>query len=369
MTLGNVTARERGVGWGSVFCLILMLTAGLATDVIGQQNTDRITGIVLDSLSRAPLAGVQVYLERSSLGAMTRQNGRYTITNVPPGTYQLRAERIGMTLALLPITMTAGATVEANFALEVKALGLDEIVVTGTAGAARRREIGNTVTQINVATLPDRPVDVSAMLQSRAPGIEVTNGGAGAGQGSKIRLRGSKSIEMGSDPIIYIDGIRMMTGAFPVQAAKDQGNRAANVTQSPLDMINPNDIERIEVIKGSAATTLYGTEASAGVIQVFTKRGSQGAPVWSMEMQQGTQWNQRFGAGPAPYVYMDKWICTGFLKCGEYMSKTRLPDGTVREMGGPAHTQMYSGSVRGGGTQLQYFTSGELFDERGNTPN
>src|SRR5688572_19688481 len=188
MTLGNVTARERGVGWGSVFCLILMLTAGLATDVKGQQNTGRITGIVVDSLSRAPLAGVQVYLERSSLGAMTRQNGRYTITNVPAGTYQLRAERIrmtvaprpitqvaggrvyparsslgqmtrqtgrytittvpagtyqlraerfGMTLALRPITLAAGETVEANFALEVKALGLDEIVVTGTAGAAR----------------------------------------------------------------------------------------------------------------------------------------------------------------------------------------------------------------------------------------
>lgn len=357
-----------------LFCALLM-SGGLAATAAAQQaqQQGRVTGVVIDSLSGAPLAGVQVYLEGSALGALTRQNGRYVISNVPPARYQLRAERIGMTLALREITVGPGATIEANFSLEVKALGLDEIVVTGTAGAARRREIGNSITQINVAALPQRPVDVSSMLQATAPGIEVTNGGAGAGQGTKIRLRGSKSLEMGSNPIIYIDGVRMMTGAFPVQAAKDQGNRAANVTQSPLDMINPNDVERIEVIKGSAATTLYGTEASAGVIQVFTKRGSQGAPVWSMEMQQGTQWSQRFGAGNAPYVFMEPWICTGFLKCGKYMDKitTRFSDGTetTREMGGKAHTQMYAGSVRGGGQQLQYFTSGELFDERGNTPN
>ena len=67
------------------------------------------------------------------------------------------------------------------------------------------------------------------------------------------------------------------------------------MTVSPLDAINPDDIERIEIIKGSAATTLYGTEAAAGVIQVFTKRGSTGAPVWTVEMQQGTGWTPVFG--------------------------------------------------------------------------
>ncbi len=350
--------------------LTLTLSAGLTTTALAQQaqQAGRITGVVTDSLSGAPLGGVQVFLEGSALGAMTNQAGRYTIGNVPPARYQLRAERIGMTLALREITVEPGGTVEANFTLTVKALGLDEIVVTGTAGAARRREVGNSVTQINLAALPDRPVDVSDVLQASAPGIEVTQGGGGAGQGSKIRLRGVKSLEMGSDPIIYIDGVRMMTGAFEVRAAKDQGNRAANVTQSPLDMINPNDVERIEVIKGSAATTLYGTEASAGVIQVFTKRGSQGAPVWTFEMQQGTQWSQRFGMGDdvfrigpdsirvtTKYMYMDPWICTGFLQCGQFMHQ--------------AWTQVYSGSVRGGGQSLQYFTSAELFDEKGNTPN
>jgi TonB-dependent starch-binding outer membrane protein SusC len=388
MTLHALGKQERASGNSALRAVLqtflaLVLSAGLTAVAQAQTQTGRVTGIVVDSLSRAPLAGVQVYLEGSTLGAMTRNDGRYVITNVPPGRFQLRAERIGMTLALREITMTAGGTIEANFALEMKALGLDEIVVTGTAGAARRREVGNSISAINVANLPDKPVEVTKMLQAAAPGIDVTNGGAGAGQGAKIRLRGVKSVAMSSDPIIYIDGIRMMSGGFEVLPARDQGNRAANVTQSPLDMINPNDIERIEVIKGSAATTLYGTEASAGVIQIFTKKGSSGAPVWTFETQQGTQWSQRFGMadntitypsgekGTSKYVYMDPWICTGFLKCGTYMKQlpiTNSNPAAFRDAGGPAWTQLYSASVRGGGQQLQYFTSAELFDERGNTP-
>ncbi len=350
--LGTGTARRRT--WLRAW-LVALMAAGFTTAAQAQQAA-RISGVVTDSLSGAPLGNVQVYLEGSALGSMSRQNGRYTILNVPPGRYQLRAERIGLTLALREVTIAAGETLEVDFALVQKALGLDEIVVTGTAGAARRREVGNSISQINVADIHERPVDVTDLLTSKAPGVDVTVGGAGAGQGSKIRLRGVKSLEMGSDPIIYVDGVRMMSGGFPVQAAKDQGNRAANVTQSPLDMLNPADIERIEVIKGSAATTLYGTEASAGVIQVFTKRGSQGAPVWSLETQQGTMWSQRFGYGDAAkYMYMDPWICTGFLKCGEFTHT--------------AHTQLYNASVRGGGQSLQYYSSGELFDEKGNTPN
>src|SRR5262245_41115767 len=107
----------------------ILMTGGFAAPAAAQQ-TGRVTGLVIDSLSRAPLAGVQVYLEGSTLGALTRQNGRYVILGVPPGRYQLRAERIGMTQAARPIVLDPGGTVEADFALEVKALGLDEIVVT-----------------------------------------------------------------------------------------------------------------------------------------------------------------------------------------------------------------------------------------------
>jgi TonB-dependent starch-binding outer membrane protein SusC len=348
--------RLRSAGWGSAL-LALALGVAFAPAVEAQAPAvGRVSGVVTDLSSSAPLSEVQVFLEGVQLGGLTRANGRFLILNVPAGSYRLVAARIGLGTVSQQIEVTAGGTVEVDFKMDRQALGLDEIVVTGTAGAARRREVGNSISQINTAELPQRAPNVSDMLQAAAPGVDVTLGGGGAGQGSKIRLRGNNSLTQSSDPIIYIDGIRMMSGAFPNQPSKDQANRGGNVTQSPLDLINPNDIERIEIIKGSAATTLYGTEASNGVIQVFTKRGSTGAPIWNAEVQQGTMWSQRFGYGDqAKYMYMDPWICTGFLKCGEYTHQ--------------AWTESYNLSVRGGGQNLQYFTSGEHFDERGNTPN
>ena len=368
-----MTRRMSGVWRGVLAGSLFVMTMGAFANDAAAQERGRIVGRVTETGSGAPVGEVQVHIPGQAIGVLSRQDGRFVILNVPVGTHTLRAERIGLGTVDQQVTVTAGGTAEVNIEMETAALGLDEIVVTGTAGASRRREVGSTINQINTAELTERPADVTDLLTGAAPGVEVTVGGGGAGQGSKIRLRGSNSLEMGSDPIIYIDGVRMMSGHFPNQAAKDQGNRSANVTQSPLDMINPNDIERIEIIKGSAATTLYGTEASAGVIQVFTKRGSTGAPVWNAEIQQGTMWSQRFQVagydhrydygdgtqGPlqsSKYWFMDPWICTGFLKCGDRMGHT-------------AWTQAYSASVRGGGENLQYFSSGEYFDELGNTPN
>jgi len=121
-----------------------------------------------------------------------------------------------------------------------------------------------------------------------APGVSVTRTDGNLGGGYNIRLRGNKSVSMTNSPIIYIDGVRMQSKPFPVgnsSTASQANGGSANIEANPLNNINPADIERIEVIKGSAATTLYGTEASAGVIQVFTKKGSSGKPVWQIEAQ------------------------------------------------------------------------------------
>src|SRR5690606_30679510 len=304
----------------------------------------------------APLGEVQVFIEGEQLGALSRQNGRYLILNVPAGSYQVNAIRLGLAPVTQQVEVASGQTVEVDFAMETQALGLDEIVVTGTAGAARRREVGNSINQINVAELAYEPTQVSDMLLSSAPGIEVTLAGGEVGQGSAIRLRGVNSSEMSADPIIYIDGVRMRSSALPQAATPDyRSGRGANNTPSALDMLNPNDIERIEVIKGSAATTLYGTEASAGVIQIFTKRGATGAPVWTVETQQGTMWSKPFGANGVDYLHMDPWICTGFMSCGDRTHQ--------------AWQQQYTASVRGGGDGLLYFASGEYQDIAGNMPN
>jgi outer membrane receptor protein involved in Fe transport len=220
---------------------------------------------------------------------------------------------------------------------------LDEIVVTGTAGAARRREVGNTIAQINTAAVVDRPLQVTDVLTASAPGVDVASVGGEIGQGQQIRLRGNSSVSMSNQPIIYIDGVRIQSKPFPQTSSPDYPYRGANITSNPLNDINPNDIERIEVIKGSAATTLYGTEASAGVIQIFTKRGATGAPVWTFETQQGTSWSREFGTPEFPLMRMDPFLRNG-------------------------RNGQYSASVRGGAQGLQYFVSGEHDREIGILP-
>lgn len=360
--------------------LTVLIVAGLAmlSALPAHAQNGRITGIVTDAQSGAPVGEVQVYVVGSTLGTLTRSNGRYLILNVPPGSYELRAERIGFQTVTESVDVPVDGTVTRDFALTTEALGLDEIVVTGAAGAARRREIGNAIAQINLTDIPEREANVSDLLQAAAPGIQVIGGSSEPAQGKQIRLRGNSSVAMSNQPIIYVDGVRIMDDAFPVVATPGTGlGRPSLITVTPLDMINPNDIERIEVIKGSAATTLYGTEASAGVIQVFTKRGSAGAPVWTAEIQQGTGWMQPFGAPGGDFIQMehymrDAWWGGGY-EGGQYSTDCVTDDerwkGVNSSASGPCSFpgavwfQNYLLSVRGGAEALQYFISGQYQDD------
>lgn len=385
-------------GWGVLGALGFALL-GLSPGAIAAQGNGQVSGTVTDQAG-GPLAGVQVYIPGLQIGGLSRANGRFLILNVPAGTHTVRAERIGLGSVDQEVVVTAGGTAVANMVLQPQALGLDEIVVTGTAGAARRREIGNSITQLNIADVPDRPTNVSDLLQGAAPGIELTGGGGQLGQGKSIRLRGNSSVSMTNQPIIYIDGVRMMDGTFPRVrsiAVSPQG-RGAQITASPLDNINPNDIERIEVLKGSAATTLYGTEASAGVIQVFTKRGSRGAPVWTVETQQGTGWAKKYGVNGVDYMHMENflrgsWLGGGY-EGGEF-SRECVTDNQPDNASSPGYDetiqnrrwqgvnssadgacrypgvqwyQNYNMSVRGGNESLQYFLSGGYQDDTGMLP-
>src|SRR5690606_2889521 len=169
------------------------LSALLAAPASAQQ-TGQVTGRVLDAQSGAPLSEVQVYISGLQLGSLSRADGRFIILNVPAGQHELTAERIGLTTATQSVNVTAGGTATVEFRLESAALGLDEIVVTGTAGSARRREIGNSISQLDVAEVPYQPVAVTELLQGAAPGIELTGGGGQLGQGKQIRLRGNSSV-------------------------------------------------------------------------------------------------------------------------------------------------------------------------------
>ena len=368
------------------FALVAGAALALAP-AVRAQDTGTVTGQVTDATSQRALGSVQVHLTGTGLGTLTRDNGRYVILNVPAGTYTLRAERIGYGMEEAQVVVTGGGTVQQDFVIQAQALGLDEIVVTGTAGAARRREIGNTVSQLNVAQdVVEPPTNVDALLQARVPGMSITQSSASAGGGAMIRLRGNVSMTQSNQPLIYVDGVRVRSEGFAKNVPPvGYSGRSNNDVASPLNSINPQDIDRVEVIKGAAATTLYGTEASAGVIQIFTKRGNVGGARWTGQVEQGVSRNLTFGPDPSlrppsenptslsggrsDFLFINPWLRGHKPMCDDAVVVQGQPcdGGLFSDMG--AHQQKYALNVGGGAENMQYFVSGSFENDDGVLPN
>lgn len=324
---------------------------------LAAQETGIIQGTVTDAETARPVAGAQVQVVGTGLGATTNANGDFLLRNVPPGERTVRVTFIGYQTAEEPVTVRAGATSTVEISVIHTAIGLDEIVVTGTAGQARRREVGNSIVQIDAAEIEAKPInDVSDILQGSASGVTVLQNSGQVGVGSSIRLRGNNSVSQGNNPLIYVDGVRIHEGGF---AYSDEGGQSLGA----LSDINPNDIERIEVVKGPAATTLYGTEAAGGVIQIFTKRGS-GSAAWSFQMDQGV--HNLGWIGPDESVNptgLGMNVCNSDSLDPNFPADPSCPaSGTWLKNG---RLQRYNLSVRGGLDDFDYFLSGNWGDERG----
>ena len=265
----------------------LLLAASVVPGLSAQAGT--VMGSVSDVQSRAALPGAALILEGTAETGLSGDDGRFMLIAVPAGDHVLRVELLGYRPLRRLVSVPADGAAVVDIALTPEPPAMDEIVVTSEAGIRRGREVGNTVARLEIDEVLDRPPTLSDFLQGAAVGVEVTGGSAEAGQGKQIRLRGNGSMVLSSHPLVYIDGVRMMEGAFPSELFdRPVGGLpgGANVTTSPLDLVSVGDIERIEVIKGPAATTLFGTGSSNGVIRIFTRRGVRGPPRWTAEVSQ-----------------------------------------------------------------------------------
>jgi TonB-linked SusC/RagA family outer membrane protein len=363
------------------------------------QNTGTVTGLVRDATTLAPLAGAQVAVEGTGVGGLVNNVGRFLLLNVPAGTQTVNVTMIGYAAGSETVSVTAGGTATLDFEIREQALALEGVIVTGTAGQARRREVGNSIESVSASDIAVAAItDVSNVLQGRAAGVSISGTDGQVGSGSEIRIRGNSSISQSNRPLIYVDGVRMENDAL---MSADEG--AAGTMA--IDGINPNDIDRIEIVKGPAATTLYGTEAAGGVIQIFTKRGSAGAPAWAVTVDQGMQRMGHQGPQTAADVKpMSNYFTRNNLDVyptgdynvdyllpaegeignanglrlndcasGDPMSQYPTIDGYGAEPGCPesgswfrdASMQRYNLSVRGGGETATYFVSGRWADENG----
>jgi TonB-dependent SusC/RagA subfamily outer membrane receptor len=262
---------------------IAFLTALFVAMPAAGQETGTVRGRVVEAGSGRPLSSVQISVAGTGIGAVADAAGEFSLANVPSGEATVEARMLGFGTQTESITVPAGGVVEIAFTMREAAINMDEIVVTGTAAATERRKIGNTLASIDARAIADQaPISgVDELLKGRASGVNVLPSSGQVGTGGAVRIRGMVSISQDNTPLIYVDGVRVDKSASGPGVGGQGSSRI-------LDLV-PTDIERIEVVKGAAATTLYGTEASAGVIQIFTKRGEAGAPRWDFQVEQGVE--------------------------------------------------------------------------------
>ncbi|MGH7597225.1 MAG: TonB-dependent receptor domain-containing protein [bacterium] len=300
------------------------------------QSTGSISGKVTDSKTGEGMPGAQILIKGTNRGAATDPDGAYTIRNVPPGTYTVFVRFIGYFTEETQVEVSSSASATANFQLRQSVLQLGEIVVTGTGAGVQKRELTTPVSTLTVQDIQTAPVQsIDQLLQGRLPGATVNLSTGMPGTGSLIRARGVTSVVASETPVIYVDGVR-------VDRNSNFGLGSGGPLSSSLNDILVGDIERVELLKGGAATTLYGSEAASGVLQIFTKKGKAGPPQWTFRVEQG--YNQAY----------DQFIIEDFTK------------NQVIENG---YFQSYSVGLTGGSENATYNFSGRMQESQGNLPN
>ena len=309
---------------------------------------------VADLTNGQPVNGARVVIDGTQFTGVTDGRGQVSLTGIPAAQYTIRVLAIGYRSAERTVTVSAGATAEVDFQMSLSGFTLDEIVVTGTGGAVEKKRLGNAVGNVNMEKMQEVvPIqDFGTALQGRIPGVRSLNFGGGVGSAKELKVRGVQSFQLGQRPVVYIDGVRVDTQS---ENWGDGGITCCGFSgyagNDRLGDLNPDDIERVEVLKGAAATTLYGTEATNGVIQIFTKKGRQNsAPRWTMSYSAGFN---RLRENMPTKTYPDWTGPDGFRA---HDSNELIENGLI---------QQGNVGVQGGGESVSYFIDGGLLYEEG----
>jgi len=330
---------------------------GHAAESEAQESQGTVRGRVTDAASGRPLPAVQILVEGTSVGTLTNASGQFELTGIPAGQITIVAQSIGYARGSQVVVVADGESVTLDFQLRAEALGLDQIIVTGTAGGTQRRAVGNVVDRLDAAELMTvtPTTDMTQLIGQRTPGVVMLGGGNQVGAGGRIRIRGASSIGLPNDPIVYIDGVRMESS--PTSGPGQRGGSSI----SRINDLNPEDIESIEIIKGPAAATLYGTEASNGVIQIVTKRGTSGAPRWDFTLRSGTNFLLN-PSGRTGLSYATIPASGEIISRNMYDYEEEFGQGPIFTYGA---MQSYAATVTGGTDLVRYFVSGSWLDNQG----
>src|SRR6476659_6641789 len=313
-----------------------------------QATTGTLRGRVTDAASGRGIPEVQVTIGGTRLGVVTGQQGEFSLTSVPTGSRSLEVRRIGYQPVERTLNVTAGDNDLGTITLNVSAVNLNEVVVTGTGTATEKRAVGTSIATVDSALISRaQATTVDQAMQGKIPGAQITqNSGSPGGGGISVRLRGVNSFISGSDPLYIVDGVIVDNESGQLA---DLGTRSN--PQNRLADLNPSDIEHIEIIRGAAAAALYGSRANNGVVQIFTKRGSIGKPRFTL--------NTRYAASELReeqpfnlYPYNENGLPTArFNYQNDIFRKAPAAEENL--------------TIEGGNDQTRYYLSGNYSNEEG----
>ncbi len=335
--------------------MTLLLPAGAAA------QSGSVTGTVTDATTGLPINGTLIRLLDTELRTLSNANGRFLIPGVPAGAYTVQTAHVGYAAASQEVTVAAGAVAALDFELAISAVALDEVIVTGTAGAVERRKLGTSAGSLDAEERQNRvPItDFSQLMEGQIAGVRSVGSVGGVGSSRPLTVRGNDSFSLSQRPVIYIDGVRVDSrgsewgsGVAGTGFSTTCCAFSGGAGEDRLSDLNPDEIDRIEVLKGPAAATLYGSEASGGVIQVFTKRGRNNSPA-----------NFTFSSSVGLNRHRANWptkLRPRFL--GKDGTRALDPNETLIENG---LINSYDMTVDGGGEAVTYFVSGGFAYEEG----
>jgi TonB-linked SusC/RagA family outer membrane protein len=358
---------------GKFKILSLILISSLFTIMAMAQV--KISGKVTDEKGNG-IAGASVIVKNENAGISTNADGTYLLqANLKAGKRTIAFSAVGLKTTEQTITVTANGEYTVNAQLAADPLGLDEIIITGTSAGTTKRQLGSYVSSVKGDQLTKGATgNVQAALQGKTMGAQITQNSGDPAGGMTVRLRGISSISSSSEPLYIIDGIIVNNATNRVTNTSgnyDGNNFVGTIGQNRLADVNPNDIERIEVLNGAAAAAIYGSRANAGVVQIFTKRGSSGAPVISFstslmfsKLRKSVDVNQsptKFGGPTDGPGAQTQDILTPALTNTTAVNRYDYNDYIFRTAVGTDNNV----SISGGTDKTKYYASGSYFKNEG----
>lgn len=291
--------------------IAVMIAAGLAPASLQAQEAATITGRVTNAQGQ-PEAAVLVRIESLNVGATTGADGNYRLV-VPAArvragqAVRISASRQGLSTVVRAVTLAPGANLTQNFSLGAQAIVLDAIVATGQGTQTTRERVTTAISEVDAEQISaSNEQNIVTALAAKAPGVNVQSSSGDPGSGTYIRIRDASSIVGGTQPLFVVDGTPIDNSSNAIQGTTG-GTAVAN---RAVD-INPNDVEQVEILKGAAATAIYGSRGANGVVLITTKRGRSGSTQASFgtsvgwdQVSQLPQLQQSYGQGISWLAYV-----------------------------------------------------------------